>query len=232
MWSLENDALLTGSERRSLSRKQAAELRGYVAASTSLFRILVWLAAVALAGALFRALQPLLARPFPVVGAHMWWALPTGLVAWALYHASSRWTGGREFRARVRRDLERGTLAVRRVTAVDAIEVEEQEDEGPSYFVLTPDRQTIFFSGQYLDRYRSKGFPWTSFEILEAPESGVFFGLHRTGERLVPSARRRPFGWEERKALGGFNRKYQLINVDFGSLKHEAARQVDEAEKA
>jgi hypothetical protein len=206
------------TELRPLSRKETAELRGYVAIGIGLFRVVLFLAAVALAGLLLRALQ----RLFPVLGDYPWWAVPTGLGAWALYRASSRWTGGRDFRARVRRDLAGGSLAVRKVQALDAIEVEEQEDEGPSYFILTQDGRTILFSGQYLDRYRGKGFPWTSFEILEAPESGVFFGLRSLGERLAPS-RRPPFGWEERKALGSFNRNYQVVDVDFPSLKREAA---------
>jgi hypothetical protein len=115
--------------------------------------------------------------------------------------------------------LARGELAVRRVEAVDAVAFDEVEDCGPCYLLLTRDGRTLLFDGQYLEAYRRRGFPWTSFEIREAPESRVLFGLRGVGERLVPSVRVPSLSFAERKALGSFNKSYQTVEVDFAALK-------------
>jgi hypothetical protein len=117
-----------------------------------------------------------------------------------------------------------GEIAVRRVVAVDAVEIEEQEDEGPGYFILTADGTTLLFAGQYLDRLKSKGFPWTAFDVSEAPQSNVFFGISAAGDRLKPSARRPPLTFEEGKAYGTFNVKYRTVDGDFVSLKESLGR--------
>lgn len=118
-----------------------------------------------------------------------------------------------------RTSLGGGQLAVRHVEAVDAVAFEEVEDCGPCYIVLTSDGRTLLFDGQYLEAYRRRGFPWTRFEIREAPESGVFFGLRKVGERLMPSARLPSLSFAERTALGTFNKSYQTVEVDFAQLK-------------
>jgi hypothetical protein len=100
-----------------------------------------------------------------------------------------------------------------------AIEVEEGQEEGPSFFILTSDGRTMIFAGQYLDRYKGKGFPWKEFEILEAPESGIFFGLVPCGEPLRPSLRRSPFSDDELKRFGAD--KYAILDVPFEALKRE-----------
>lgn len=209
-------------EYRPLSRRQASELRGYVAVSTTLGRAAMFLAFVVLAALVFRATFRAAASMWPVLPQAAWVA-PALLVSWLLYRRSSRWTGGPAFRAQVRRDLGRGELAVRHVEAVDAVEFEEVEDCGPCYVLLARDGRTLLFDGQYLDSYKRKGFPWTSFEIREAPESGVFFGLHRVGERLAPSAHLPALSFEERKSWGSFNKPYQVVNIDFMALKQRSA---------
>jgi hypothetical protein len=141
-----------------------------------------------------------------------------GVGLW-LYRVAGRGTGGPQFRAAVRVDIARGVAAAHRVVAVDAIEVEEQEDEGPTYFLLTDDGKTMVFSGQYLESYKRKGFPWTTFEILEGPESKVFFGLVPDGARLAPSLRRGPLSWEEYKQFVSGSRNYAILDVAFDALK-------------
>ena len=205
-------------EYRPLSRRQAADLRGYVAVSTRLFGAVLFLAFAGIAALVFRATFRAAASMWPVLPQAAW-VVPTLLLLWLVYRKSSRWTGGPAFRAQVRRDLDRGELAVRQVEAVDAVEFEEVGDCGPCYVLLTSDGRTLLFDGQYLDSYKRKGFPWTRFEIREAPESGVFFGLHKVGERLKPSAHVPAWSFEERKALGSFNKRYQVVNVDFIALK-------------
>ncbi len=54
-------------------------------------------------------------------------------------------------------------MAAHRIDAVEAIEVDEQEDEGPSFFIKTVDGQVILFTGQYLNRLKARGFPWKPF---------------------------------------------------------------------
>jgi hypothetical protein len=136
-----------------------------------------------------------------------------------LYFVSSRWTGGRSFRRKVRLDLARGEAALRRVAAVDAIEVAEREDEGHAYFLRTEYGRTMLFAGQYLEKYRRRGFPWKVFEIVEAPESQVFLDIVPIGDRLQPSSRRPPFSWEELKGFEGMNENYVLVNAEFDTLR-------------
>jgi hypothetical protein len=202
---------------RPISKRRLAELRGYVAWSTSAFRAGLLIAVVGLFAWTLRTAHARLERPLG--DSELVWLLPAAVLAMALYFIAGRWTGGRAFRAGVRQDVAGGVAAVHAVRAIDAIEVEEGEDEGPAYFVLTDDGTTLLFAGQYLAPYRRKGFPWKEFEILEAPRSKIFFGLVPRGERLAPSARRPPFSWEEFKAFARGKREYAVLDVDFKALK-------------
>ena len=194
---------------RPISRRRLAELRGYVAWSTWLFRAALFVALIAGVAWLLRRVSDSL----------LVWLLPSLALAAVIYFVSGRWTGGRAFRAAVSRDLAGGVAAVHSVVALDAIEVEEGEDEGPAYFILAEDGATLLFAGQYLDSYKRKGFPWKSFEILEAPASKIFFGLVARGEKLAPSAQRPPFTWEEYKQFTRGIRNYGVVDVDFPALK-------------
>jgi hypothetical protein len=202
---------------RPISKRRLADLKGYAAWSTSAFRAAIFLVAMAAVAWLLRRIYVALLRP--VLDADAVWVVPSVAIAVGIYVLGSRWTGGRSFRAAVRADLAGGVAAVHRVVAVDAIEVEEREDEGPSYFILTSEGSTLLFTGQYLGPYRRKGFPWRTFEILEAPASKIFFGLVPRGERLPPSVRREPFSWEEYKTLVKGKRKYGTVALDFEALK-------------
>jgi len=92
--------------------------------------------------------------------------------------------------------------------------------QGPAYFILTSDGRTLLVAFQDLSRYKSRGFPWTEFEIIEAPRSGIFFAIKKVGEKLKPSHTRPPFSWEEHKRLG-FNTYYQLLDLEFSKLKEQ-----------
>jgi hypothetical protein len=206
---------------RPVSKRRLAELEGYVAPGIAAFRIAAFVAAVAAVAWACRAVTSLLDTA--AFRSPLWWVVPAAAVAVALYRISGRWTGGPRFRAAVRADLARGMAAAHRVVAVDAIEIEEQEDEGPTFFLLTGDGKTLLLSGQYLDPYARKGFPWSAFEILEAPESKVFFGLVPHGERLVPSVRRGPLSSDEYKRLVSPHRNYAILDVAFEPLKEVGA---------
>jgi hypothetical protein len=207
-----------------LSKRQQAELRGYVAWSITLFRGFLFLAGVGALGWFLRAVHARATEPGSFFGNDAWWAVPLFAFAGGLYVVSSRWTGGRRFRRAVRADLKGGVARVRRITVVDAIEVDEQEDEGYAYFLLTDDGRTMLFAGQYLDTYKRKGFPWRAFDVIEAPVSERFLDIVRAGERLVPSARRPAFTWDEVKRFGALE-KYRFVDdVDFEALKKRDAR--------
>lgn len=206
-------------ELRPLTRRQQRELRGYVSWAPLLFRAILFVSVVAVLAWLLRSIHGRLTSAVSIFAHDAWWATPVVIFAVALYLASGRWTGGRSFRAKVRADLAGGVAAARRVSVVDAIEVAEHEDEGPTYFLHTEDGKTMFFAGQYMDRLRRKGFPWRRFTILEAPASGVFFELSAEGERVTPSVRRGPLPWHEVKKYGILRKKYDVLDVDFESLK-------------
>jgi hypothetical protein len=206
---------------RPLPQRRITELRGYVSWGIVLFRAVLFVLAVAAVAWLLAALHRLLV---PASLRHdIWWIVPTGLLAASLYAVAGRWTGGRELRKRIREDIAGGVAAVHRVVAVEAIEVGEREDEGPAYFIRTADGRTILFAGQYLYTYKRKGFPWTEFEIVEAPRSQRFFELARVGEPLKPSASRPPFTWEEFKRYKANAGEYVILDVDFGALKRGAS---------
>jgi hypothetical protein len=200
-----------------ISKRRLGELRGYVWWGTTIFRSGLFVAAVAALAWLLRTVHVRLGRP--IFDSESVWLLPSLAFAIALYVHARRWTGGAAFRAAVRADLARGVAAVHRVVAVDAVEVEEGGDEGPSFFILADDGSTILFRGQYLGPYKRKGFPWRIFEILEAPESKIFYGLKPQGEKLPPSVRRPPLSWAEYKEFANIKHEYAVVDVDFEALK-------------
>jgi hypothetical protein len=202
---------------RPISKRRLKELRGYVAWSTQLGRAALFAAAIAALAWLLRRVHA--AFGHPLGDSELVWILPALAVAVALYLVAGRWTGGAGFRAAVRKDIEGGVAAVHHLVAVDAVEVEEGEDEGPSFFVRTDDGAVYLFTGQDLAAYKRKGFPWKSFEILEAPASKMFFGLIARGEKLAPSVSRPPFTWEEYKAFARIKGPYALVDIDFDALK-------------
>ena len=204
---------------RPLTRREKAELRGYVAIGPALFRAALYLGAVAIVAGMLRALHRAVAGPPASIAHELWWIVPTMVFAAWLYRISGRWTGGPEARRKIRTDLEGGVAVAHRVNAMDAIAVEEQEDEGPTFFLRTDDGRTMFFGGQELYRYCRKGFPWKAFDIFETPESRRLLDIVAAGERLTPSTRRGPLSWELTKRLGLLSKSYGVIDVDFESLR-------------
>ena len=209
---------------RPLNRRQRADLTGYVSPLITLFRAGLFVAAVGIVGFLLRAVYRAIVDDPTSVPGQAWWAIPTLAFAVALYRRAGRWTGGRAIRRHIRADLKRGEAAALRIVATDAIEVQAQRDEGPAYFILTGDGTTMLFAGQYLERLKRKGFPWTAFDILEAPESKIFFNISSAGDRLPPSATRPPFTWDEVKLFGTTEKgNYRTVDVDFSALARGAA---------
>ena len=211
------------ADLRPLSRTQREELKGYIHWSTQLFRLFLFIVAMGIVSLLAKLAHAAFLTIVPSAGHDAWWLVPTFLVSVGLFVLSGRWTGGGHFRRAVRTDLAEGVVKAQRIAAVDAISVPEGEDEGPTYFIHTDDGKTLLLWGQYLETYQRRGFPWTEFEIVEAPHSRVFFGLVRIGDQLQPTLRPSPLSWEECKRYGDINAEFQFIDAPFETLKENFA---------
>jgi hypothetical protein len=199
-----------------LTKRERAELVGYVSRPTTAGRaILFGLALAAVAGMALKV-QRWLSVDQP------WWVVPTAAVGLALYWRSGRWTGGRVLRARIRRDLEANTATVHVLSVVDAIKVDEAEDEGPTFFLKLETGETVAMGGQFLDRLVSRGFPWKQFEIREAAESGVFLGLEGRGERVAPSLVKPPLSMATVRELGITSARWKVLPIAFDELRRVA----------
>lgn len=202
-----------------LTAKQGAELRGYVSWLVRLVRAVLFLGSILLVAASMRSIHSSFVSQDNFFSNPVWWIAPAVVFAVWFYSRWKRWTGGRHGVAQIRADLDRGEAAIHHVEVIDAIEIEELEDEGPSYFILTNEKEVLYLSGQWLDGEKRKGFPWKTFEIVEAPASKTFFRLKKTGDRLQPSHVRRALDWNTLKRFKSFTSHYRILDVDFESLK-------------
>lgn len=202
-----------------LTAKQKAELRGYVSRSVRLVRAVLFVAIVALLTVCLRSIHSSFAPKQGLASNPLLWIVPALAFAAWFYIRWQRWTGGGRGTVDIRNDLARGEVAIHHVQVLDAIEIEEVEDEGPSYFILTSEKEILYFNGQWLDREKRRGFPWQSFNILEAPVSKTFFGLKKTGEHFRPSYTRKALDWDTLKKFHAFKGRYHLLDLDFESLK-------------
>jgi hypothetical protein len=178
-----------------LTKRERAELQGYVAPGAAVGRAVLFLIAVAIVGGVSWRVQQGLSIAQPL------WILPPLLFAIFLYRRAGRWTGGHELRDLVRKDLAGNVARVHRVRVRDAIVFEEQEDEGPAVFILTHEGDTVVFVGQEFTRKLSRGFPWTEFHVRETPHSRRFLGVDRNGDAF-PVEHRPPLSRERYQEFG------------------------------
>jgi hypothetical protein len=120
---------------------------------------------------------------------------------------------------------------------VDAIKVEEFEDEGSNYFLRLADGRVLFLSGQYLyESEDEKRFPSTRVVIVRTPGTGTFLDLRSEGGYLPPTATLPPFS-KERLKRGDVPEDGELLEVDFEALRRGEADQtflagwIEQAEK-
>jgi len=205
---------------RKLTKAEREELASIVAVSTQIGRAVLFVLAVIFLAGVFRILQTLLPIDAPA------WIVPTALLAWLLYRRSGRWTGGREFRRKVAADLADGNARILKLEAVEAIEFEEHEDEGPTYAIRTADEQWVMFSGQDMLSHKRRGFPWTEFGVAEAPHSGLFFGLEKNGDPVPVARTLPPLAYETARDIGTFARTAVVLDKP-GSVLLEAALRQD-----
>jgi hypothetical protein len=197
---------------RPFTTKEKAELKKE--ASLPVGVVIIALLCAGLLLRLLHLLHSKLADAFPIIRPVWWWIIPWAALVGLAYFAAEWSAKGRR---RTKSDLLAGNAACHLIEAVEVIEVEEQEDEGPSYFVKTTEGESLLLRGQYLERYKRQSFPWRSFEIVETPSARRFLGLRRLGEPLKPSFVRQPFTWEEMKQFG-FG-KFRVVDIDFEKLK-------------
>jgi hypothetical protein len=213
----------TSGESRSLTRGERKRLEEHLWAPSATVGVgCLLVVVVGVAAVLLRVAHHLLGKALPAFAHDGWWIAAVVVVAVAVtvgLALSIDPKGRRELDVRLRRDLADGVAAIQRVSAVDAVEVEEEEDLGGAFFVLTREGETILFDFEGLDRLKRRGFPWTEFEIVEAPHSRLFLGLKRRGEPLAPSRRRPPLTYDESKRFAIMNRPYRRLDVSFADLR-------------
>ena len=205
-----------------MTARERAELQSLVSGSTTMLRVGMFLFAVGAAGWLLRTLQRAVLAVSEGAAGAPFWLVPALAFAGFLYIRGSRWTGGREFRGRVRRDLARGEITLRRIQVVQALEAPEVEDEGPVFFLVEADGATMFFAGQEMARQKMRGFPWTEFEIAESPDSGHFFRLKPLGSSFHGVETRAPLEFSEAKELGVLSADYGVLDMSLDDLRNEA----------
>lgn len=121
-------------------------------------------------------------------------------IAWYVY---VQWRERRVLRraaVRKAREVAAGHVKSTTFTIRDAIAVKECEDEGLSFYLLLDDGRTLFLSGQYLYEPVEAGFPWTSFDLVQAPVGGGIIRIVQRGPALIPSRTRGPFTDREYKS--------------------------------
>ena len=213
----EADSTVFGDDtrREPLTKRERAELQGYVSASASIGRAALFLIAITLVGVVSRRIQ----QGFFETSAPLW-LIPTLLFGISLYRRASRWTGGGELRDLITRDLETNQALVHRIRVREAIVFAEQEDEGPIVFVLTETGKTAVFLGQDLARQLSRGFPWQAFDVRETAHSRRFLRLERIGDPFDRAETRPPLSRERYKELGLYAiSRFARLHLPFERLR-------------
>jgi hypothetical protein len=201
---------LTEAERKRL-RKHAPGLLGIIwppLISGSFFFMLLSIP-IMLLGRYVTAARPFLPVLFATAG------------AWVLYQMLIFFRGEQNQKRLLRADLREGSVEVRQYTAVDAVRVEEAEDEGTGFFVKLTDGRILFLVGQYLyEREEDKAFPCDRFQYTTTPHSRWFLDFECMGQYFPPSYSRRAFPRSEWKR-GNVPRDGELFVGDFDALKNE-----------
>lgn len=195
-----------------LSKKQRKELEPFVSVSTTILRVSMYVIFIGVLGGMLRGCQ------IKTVDAPPIWLAVTAMIAVAIYMKSKKWTGGPEHRAKIRQDLEAGVSRTTIIEPAFVTEIEEQEDEGPSYVIVTKEGESVLLTGQWLVWIKKRKFPWSRFEISEAPLSRHFFDVHNRGVPFPVSQTREPLSYEEARALGCFHSNYIVLDDDAKKL--------------
>src|SRR5262245_42762130 len=144
------------------------------------------------------------------------------LVALVVFVRSRRSARRSDWLARIGRDLDGGVAGVTTYHVVDAVQVEESEDEGSSYYLKLSDGRVAFLSGQYLYEGEDAGtFPSSVVSVVRAPHSQIVFDIQSEGSALPASGRLPSFTTAEYDE-GRVPEDGALVAVDFESLRARA----------
>ena len=160
-------------------------------------------------------------------------AIAASLALWAL--VTVRRGIGRvlaQARSQYARDLAAGQAECSTYEVVDALRVEEAEDEGSAYYLKLADGRVLFLAGQYLYEYEAgededekstpARFPCRRFTLARAPESRLFFDLTDLGAPFPPSGTLPAFTTDEHRA-GSVPRDGAVLTLDFERLRTKRA---------
>jgi hypothetical protein len=141
-----------------------------------------------------------------------------GLAAAYVYRRMRRSQRESPWLQSVSRDLTEGVALSTTYHIVDAIRVEEAEDEGSQYYLKLEDGRVAFLAGQYLYELEEDGsFPNRIVTVTRAAHSALVLDVACAGDPLAPSASRPPFSREE--FTKGIPADGALLEVDFEALK-------------
>jgi uncharacterized membrane protein len=203
-------------DQTKLTKKEIKELQGIIAISTSLMRIGLFVFAHGfVAFFLFRLFGSFTSGLL----FHILWITPTIVLAAFIFKISGKWTGGSQLRKEIREDLKNGKALLNTIEATEAIEIQEEEDEGIGFILKLSDSDIFFAQGQEVDQWKRRGFPWTKFTIRSTPISKRFLGVKREGEKLKPIIKRPPLTIEEMKMFD-MNASYTIGAFDFEKFKY------------
>ena len=117
------------------------------------------------------------------------------------------------------RDLAGGMAEEATFDIVDAIRVEELEDEGSQYFLKLADGRVLFLTGQYLyEPERTRTFPCERIRTTRAPNSRLLIDLVCEGPYLEVTAVRPPFSRREH-AQAEVPHDGDILRLDFDDLR-------------
>jgi len=194
--------------RTTLRPMTEQEVERLTALAGTAFRAPSWIAALVTGTgmwlALLLAVAFVLPRPSPAAGMWSIGILLAGCLsgAFLFFRRRSRAAYDRDLaagRARYADDLQARQLEEWRVRIVDALQVDEVEDEGAQFFLELEDGRILFVMGQYLwdADDESPRFPNRELLITRLPHAQDIFDMKCLGEYFPPSAQRAPFTGEE-----------------------------------
>jgi len=136
----------------------------------------------------------------------------------AVEFARTSRTGKRRDAARAR-DVAAGVAEVTRYEVVEALQVEEYEDEGEGFFLGLRDGRVLFLDGWLTaDLEQAQQFPSTALEVSRALSTRLVLDVTPCGTYLPPSATLPPFPLD-RLRRGEVPANGAVLDLDLGSIR-------------